>query len=52
MVTANDLIIVFLGIEVMSIPFYVLAGFFRKREKSNESSLKYLLLGFAPTLLV
>ncbi len=45
MVTANDLIIVFLGIEVMSIPFYVLAGFFRKREKSNESSLKYFLLG-------
>jgi len=45
MVSANDLIIVFLGIEVMSIPFYVLAGFFRKRIKSNESSLKYFLLG-------
>ncbi len=39
MVSANDLIIVFLGIELMSIPFYVLAGFFRKRIKSNESSL-------------
>jgi NADH-quinone oxidoreductase subunit N len=45
MVSANDLIIVFLGIEVMSIPFYILAGFFRKRIKSNESSLKYFLLG-------
>ena len=45
MISANDLMIVFLGIEVMSIPFYVLAGFFRKRIKSNESSLKYFLLG-------
>lgn len=45
MATANNLIMVFLGIEVMSIPFYALAGFFRKRIKSNESSLKYFLLG-------
>ena len=45
MVAANDLIIVFLSIELMSIPFYILAGFFRKKIKSNEAALKYFLLG-------
>lgn len=45
MVLANDLLIVFLGLEMMSICFYVLAGFMRKRIKSNESALKYFLLG-------
>src|SRR3972149_5815547 len=42
---AQDLIIIFLGIELMSISLYVLAGFMRKRLKSNESALKYFLLG-------
>ncbi|KAA0210865.1 MAG: NADH-quinone oxidoreductase subunit N [Ignavibacteriaceae bacterium] len=45
MVMANDLLIVFLGLEMMSICFYILAGFMRKRIKSNESALKYFLLG-------
>lgn len=45
MAAALDLIIVFLGIELMSVCLYVLAGFFRKRVKSNESALKYFLLG-------
>lgn len=45
MAAALDLIIIFLGIELMSICLYVLAGFMRKKEKANESSLKYLLLG-------
>ncbi|MGH2575358.1 MAG: NADH-quinone oxidoreductase subunit N [Ignavibacteria bacterium] len=45
MVTANDLIILFIGIELMSVCFYVLAGFMRKRLESNESALKYFLLG-------
>ncbi|MEN3039866.1 MAG: proton-conducting transporter membrane subunit, partial [Candidatus Kryptonium sp.] len=40
-----DLIITFLGIELMSISLYVLAGFVRKDPKSNEAALKYLLLG-------
>jgi len=43
--SAGNLIMVFLGIELMSISLYVLAGFFRDRVKSNESSLKYFLLG-------
>ena len=45
MASANDLITVFLGIELMSICLYVLAGFFRTEERSNEASLKYFLLG-------
>ncbi|MCS7229302.1 MAG: NADH-quinone oxidoreductase subunit N [Candidatus Kryptonium sp.] len=40
-----DLIITFLGIELMSISLYVLAGFVRTDPKSNEAALKYLLLG-------
>ena len=42
---ANDLIIVFLGIELMSLCLYILVGFFRVRDRSNESSIKYFLLG-------
>jgi NADH-quinone oxidoreductase subunit N len=42
---ANDLIVIFLGIELMSLCLYVLVGFFRLKERSNESSIKYFLLG-------
>lgn len=42
---ANDLLVVFVGLELMSVCFYVLAGFMRKRAESNESAIKYLLLG-------
>jgi len=45
MVFANDLLIIFIGLELMSICFYVLAGFLRNRMKSNESAMKYFLLG-------
>jgi NADH-quinone oxidoreductase subunit N len=45
MAGALNLITVFLGIELMSVPLYVLAGFMRKKEKANESALKYFLLG-------
>ncbi|MFN3134970.1 MAG: NADH-quinone oxidoreductase subunit N [Candidatus Kryptonium sp.] len=40
-----DLIITFLGIELMSISLYVLASFARTDPRSNEAGLKYLLLG-------
>ena len=36
---------IFLGLEIMSISLYVLAGFTRDKVKSNEASLKYFLLG-------
>jgi len=45
MAAAADLVVFFLGLEVMSISFYILAGFARKRATSNEAALKYFLLG-------
>jgi len=42
---ARDLIIVFLGIELMSIAVYALAGMNRRSERSAEGALKYFLLG-------
>jgi NADH-quinone oxidoreductase subunit N len=45
MAAAGDLIIVFLGLETMSIALYVLAGFFRTRPDAGEASMKYLLIG-------
>lgn len=45
MINANDLLILFVGLELMSVCFYVLAGFIRKRLESNESAVKYFLLG-------
>ena len=45
MSSAADLIVFFIGLEIMSIALYVLAGFRRDDLKSNEASLKYFLLG-------
>jgi NADH-quinone oxidoreductase subunit N len=42
---ANDLLLVFLALEVLSLPLYVLAGFARRDDASQESALKYFLLG-------
>jgi NADH-quinone oxidoreductase subunit N len=42
---ARDLMIVFLGIEIMSIAIYVLAGMNRRSVRAAEGSLKYFLLG-------
>jgi len=53
MAASGDLILTFLGIEVLSIATYVLAGFKRDDIRSNESSLKYFLLGsFATAFLL
>jgi NADH-quinone oxidoreductase subunit N len=53
LVSAVDLIAVFLGIELLSIPIYVLAGFDRRKLRSNESALKYFLVGsFASAILL
>ncbi len=53
LVGAVDLVTVFLGIELLSIPIYVLAGFDRRKLRSNESALKYFLAGsFASALLL
>jgi NADH:ubiquinone oxidoreductase subunit 2 (chain N) len=42
---AEDLIVVFLGLEVMSVAVYVLAGFARRSIFSAEAALKYFLIG-------
>jgi len=45
MATAGDLIVIFLGLETMSLAVYVLAGLRRTEPRSNEAALKYFLLG-------
>lgn len=45
MACANNLIIVFLAMELLSFPLYILAGIARGREEAQEASLKYFLLG-------
>src|SRR5215211_7006581 len=45
MAQAADLIVVFLALELLSIPLYVLAAFARPRVESEEAGLKYFLLG-------
>ncbi len=45
MACANDLIVVFLALELLSIPLYILAGFARLDLESEEAALKYFLLG-------
>jgi NADH-quinone oxidoreductase subunit N len=45
MAGAKDLFMIFLGLEIMSVSFYALAGLNRQRLNANEASLKYFLLG-------
>jgi NADH-quinone oxidoreductase subunit N len=42
---ANDLIVLFLALEIMSVAVYVLAGLLRREVRSTEAALKYFLLG-------
>jgi NADH-quinone oxidoreductase subunit N len=53
MAASNELIMVFLGLEIASISSYVLAGFLRDDKRGSESALKYFLLGsFATAFLL
>ncbi len=53
MASAGDIIVLYLGLELMALSVYVLAGFFRHDTRSNEASLKYFLLGaFASAFLL
>jgi NADH-quinone oxidoreductase subunit N len=53
MVTANELIMVFIGLEISSIATYILAGYLRDDKRNNEAALKYFLLGsFATAFLL
>src|SRR4030095_6208859 len=45
MAGSNELMMIFIGLEILSIATYVMAGFRRKDLRSNEAALKYFLLG-------
>jgi len=40
-----DLITIFIGLETMAVSFYILAGFIKPNQRSNEAAVKYFLLG-------
>jgi NADH-quinone oxidoreductase subunit N len=53
MASAGDLIVLYLGLELMALSTYVLAGFLRHSVRSNEAAMKYFLLGaFASAILL
>jgi NADH-quinone oxidoreductase subunit N len=53
LVTATDLIMIFIGLEISSIASYVLTGYLRDDKRANEAALKYFLLGsFATAFLL
>ena len=45
MAAAFDIVLLFIGLELMAISTYVLVGFLRRDKRSNEAALKYMLLG-------
>jgi len=45
MAAGIDIVLLFIGLELMAISTYVLVGFLRRDRRSNEAALKYLLLG-------
>jgi NADH-quinone oxidoreductase subunit N len=45
MASANHLLMVFIGVEMASLPSYALAGFLKGRRQSSEASLKYVVYG-------
>ncbi|MBI3091855.1 MAG: NADH-quinone oxidoreductase subunit N [Candidatus Tectomicrobia bacterium] len=45
MAAGGDLMTIFLGVEILSLNLYVLAGFLRGQARSNEAAMKYFLLG-------
>lgn len=53
MASATDLIVLYLGLELMALSTYILAGFIRHDRKSNEAALKYFFLGaFSSAILL
>ena len=53
MAAGNELIVIFIGLEISSIASYILAGYLRDDARNNEAALKYFLLGsFATAFLL
>ena len=45
MASGRDLLVIYMGLELQALAFYVLAGFIRRDPRSNEAALKYVILG-------
>src|SRR5439155_20912570 len=45
MASGTDLMVLYIGLELMALSIYVLVGFIKHNRKSNEAALKYFLLG-------
>ncbi len=45
MATTTDLVVIFLGLEIMSVPLYIMAGMARHSLESNEAGIKYIIMG-------
>ncbi|MBE6094653.1 MAG: NADH-quinone oxidoreductase subunit N [Schwartzia succinivorans] len=52
MASANDFITLFVGLELMTISFYILVGFRMDKTSSGEAAVKYLLVGSASTAVM
>jgi NADH-quinone oxidoreductase subunit N len=52
MASAADLMVFFLGLELMSIALYIMVGLFRTRKESNEAAIKYLIMGAFTTAFI
>ena len=53
MANSTDLVVMFLGLEIMSVPLYVMAGFAQRSLESNEAGIKYFIMGaFASAFLL
>ncbi len=50
--SARDLITLFIGLELATIPLYVLAGYYRRHEDSTEGAMKYIIMGSLATAFV
>jgi NADH-quinone oxidoreductase subunit N len=45
MASGSDLVTIFIGLETMAVAFYILAGYLKPNQRSNEAAVKYFLLG-------
>lgn len=52
MISANDLIVLYLGIELTALPVYILVGFNKYDSRSMEASIKYFLLGMIASIIM
>ena len=53
LISANDFMMIFIGIELFGVPSFILAGYLRHRERSTEAAIKLFLIGaFSSAMLV